>query len=63
MRDDHYFIVGPFGSELEMQDWSDWNIDQGDDPRWQSIKLADPGAVPRIMTIDEAKAEILATTA
>lgn len=60
IRGDRYFVVGPFANDAEMQEWADWNVENGDDPRWHSITLPLPHAPPEVLTIAQAKARILA---
>jgi hypothetical protein len=49
MRDTAYDLVGPFSSQAQLVAWGEANqAASEDDPRWQSIYLADPGAVPRV---------------
>ena len=55
MRDDNYMLVGPFDTLDQFCDWDAWNMDHGDDPRWQPIELKDPHAAPVVFTIEEAK--------
>ena len=50
IRDSGYSIVGPFDSREALRAWGE--ADQaasGDDPRWQSVYLADPGAAPGVV--------------
>lgn len=50
MRDDGYEIVGPFGSHDELIAYGErWQDEHGDDPRWQSLYLADPHAAPVVV--------------
>jgi len=47
MQDDSYVVAGPFASTDELIAWGErWQAEHGDDPRWQSIYLADPDAMP-----------------
>jgi hypothetical protein len=43
MRDDRFWLVGPFNSGEGAVDWID-NNNPEDDPRWQVLELADPHA-------------------
>ena len=46
MRDEYYVIVGPFASQQDAAEWGFRDSDtDGDDPRWQVIRLVDPHAV------------------
>jgi hypothetical protein len=55
MRDTAYDIVGPFASKDELSAWGAANqAASEDDPRWQSIYLADPTALPRVLTPEQA---------
>jgi len=47
MQDNSYVVAGPFGSTEELIAWGiAWQAEHDDDPRWQSIYLADPDAMP-----------------
>jgi hypothetical protein len=49
--DDRYEIVGPFKSDAALNYWGgQWQRRNGGDPRWQSIYLADPAAMPKVVT-------------
>jgi len=49
MRNDRYWLVGPFDTHDAAADWGcDPVNNPGDDPRWQTIQLAGPGAPPEI---------------
>lgn len=41
IRDRVYYLVGPFESYDELRIWGDYELHNGDDPRWQSIQLPD----------------------
>lgn len=51
MYDDRYEIAGPFASVDALRAYGErWQADNGDRPTWQSVRLADPGAAPRVIT-------------
>ncbi len=59
MRDDRYWIVGPFADEAAAGDWGHahaWGIGDADrgDPRWQVLTLEDATAAPLVLTPDAA---------
>ena len=55
IRDTAYDIVGPFSTQKELAEWGAKNqADSDDDPRWQSIYLADPHHPPRVQSPDES---------
>lgn len=39
MRDTAYWVVGPFPDGDSLAVWGDHELQNGDDPRWQSISL------------------------
>ena len=50
MRDDGYEIHGPFASvKALIAAGKLWQDENGDDPRWQSVYLADPHAPPVVI--------------
>lgn len=49
VRDDRYWIVGPFTSQQQAGKWGSGVYGLDDDPRWQTIQLADPSAAPLVM--------------
>jgi hypothetical protein len=50
ISDDHYQIVGPFASRADLVAYGcKWQAENDDDPRWQSIYLADPNAPPIVV--------------
>jgi hypothetical protein len=50
IRDDSYSIVGPFASRDDLVAWGRKDqAESGDDPRWQSVYLADPHARPTVL--------------
>ena len=52
-RDDHFWLVGPFDTQAVAGDWgSDPANNPEDDPRWQTIELADASAPVRIVAPD-----------
>lgn len=55
MRDEHYFLVGPFCSNDDAGNWGRDN-NPSDDPRWQTIRLADAGARPPVYAPDTIEA-------
>ncbi len=51
MQDDGYEIIGPFASRLDLIAYGErWQDEHNDDPRWQSVHLADPHAMPVVVT-------------
>lgn len=48
-RNDRYWIVGPFHSEIDAGTWGAATYDLDSDPRWQTIQLDDPAAAPTVM--------------
>jgi len=49
-RDDHYKLIGPFDSQAEAAEWGkDPKNNPRDDPRWQTIELSSPYAIPRVL--------------
>ena len=47
IKDDSYQVVGPFDDHENMLAWGRrWQEKNGDDPRWQTVYLADPSAPP-----------------
>jgi hypothetical protein len=49
--DDHYEVVGPFPDRASLVAFGEkWQEDNGDRPTWQSIYLANPYELPRIIT-------------
>jgi hypothetical protein len=51
MQDESYAIVGPFTSTKDLVTFGKlWQATHDDDPRWQSIYLADPAAKPTVFT-------------
>ncbi len=60
MRDNHYVIVGPFGTRAMAAAWGRKNAygpggQKDGDPRWQMINLADPRSAPIVLAPDEAE--------
>jgi hypothetical protein len=56
---DSFAVHGPFASERHALAYGQWwqancGDRSGDDPRWQTIDLADPTAPPRLVTPDPA---------
>jgi hypothetical protein len=50
MRDTKFWLVGPFDTQDSAGDWgSDPANNPTDDPRWQTIELADAGAPVEII--------------
>jgi len=50
IRDDGYSIIGPFASRDALVAWGIKDqAESGDDPRWQSVYLADPAAAPKVI--------------
>lgn len=47
-RNEEYFIVGPFESDEQMKEWGDHEYNNGDDPRWQSIRLKTSNLMPSV---------------
>ena len=46
LRDTSYTVVGPFPSEAAAAAWGTRDqAEDGDDPRWQVIRLGDPHVV------------------
>lgn len=46
MRDTSYAVIGPFPSEADAGAWGERDqTENGDDPRWQVLRLADPHTV------------------
>lgn len=40
MQDTELYLVGPFATMSELSAWGHkWQMEHGDDPRWQSIRL------------------------
>lgn len=63
MQDEDYIVVGPFASRDALRAWGErWQRDHDDDPRWQSIYLADPSARP-IRVIPTQETEPVPTSA
>lgn len=57
-RDDRYWLVGPFCGEAAAAAWGSDRINNPeDDPRWQVIRLSDPGRAPRIVAAHAAYAD------
>lgn len=53
MRNDRYWLVGPFASRTAAAEWGRDPVNNPqDDPRWQTIDLADPHLVPLVMSPD-----------
>jgi len=49
MRDDRFWLVGPFPTQSAAADWGDDPVNNpDDDPRWQVLSLGDPTAPVRI---------------
>ncbi len=48
MRDNAYYLVGPFDSYGALRVWGDVERDNGDDPRWQSIELPGHALMPDV---------------
>lgn len=56
MRDDSYAVVGPFPSQSAAAEWGERDqARDGDDPRWQVLRLADPHAVTVLPAPDPAR--------
>ena len=50
MQDDAYEIRGPFDSrEALVAAGEKWQAEHDDNPRWQSVYLADPHEAPRVI--------------
>lgn len=50
MRDDQFWLVGPFETQRAAGEWgSKDEHNPADDPRWQTIRLADPFLPVRIV--------------
>lgn len=47
MRDDRYFLVGPFADDATAAEWARAH-NSADDPRWHTISLHHPGRAPRV---------------
>jgi hypothetical protein len=45
-RSHAYFIVGPFEDHAALAAWGDHEAENGDDPRWQEVKLPDGQTMP-----------------
>jgi hypothetical protein len=57
VRDRTYWLIGPFADRFEAGSWGRKNWDQSpgaDDPRWQTIELADPLFVPDVLLPGDA---------
>ncbi len=39
MRDTAFWVVGPFPDKPSMTAWGEHELNNGDDPQWQSISL------------------------
>lgn len=46
MRDDRYYLIGPFDDQAKMRAWGDEELKRTEDPRWQSIELSDDALLP-----------------
>lgn len=56
MRDDCYWIIGPFASQKAAAEWGRDPLNNSkDDPRWQTIELADPHLAPLVVSPDAAR--------
>lgn len=51
VADDHFYLVGPFADEGAAADWGRANNPE-DDPRWQTVQLADPSRPVDVRTPD-----------
>ena len=61
MRDQGYLLVGPFATNDERVAWGRRHaFGPGDDPRWQTIDLADPTAAPLVFAPEMAENRALA---
>lgn len=53
MRDDRYYLIGPFDDKAKMRAWGNEELRRTQDPRWQSIELTDETLQPIRLTQDE----------
>lgn len=57
MRDDRYWLVGPFDSHDDAANWNRLAANNpSDDPRWQTVDLAEPHAMPMVLSQKTATA-------
>lgn len=55
MRDTDFWLVGPFDTLDVAGEWGDDPANNPtDDPRWQTIKLADPSKPVRVLSPEQA---------
>lgn len=59
-RNDRYWLVGPFATEADAAAWGRATYSLDDDPRWQTITLANAGAPPLVVAPADAAAEMAA---
>jgi hypothetical protein len=57
-RNDRYWLVGPFASQADAAAWGRATYSLDDDPRWQTINLADAGAAPLVVAPASAEPEM-----